>query len=127
MSKTKIVYDPIENWKGGRSAGYYEPDTNEIHILKGTDHALEIEIHEGVHAQRCGLFTQRLAMLLKSKRRLSFGLLIMLAAASPLITIYPFYALAAFTVSGVLCELYEEYVAITLTEKSVKEMRGLKH
>lgn len=66
-------------------------------------------------------------MCMKKNRHLSFLLLIGLAVAGPSLTLYPFYMLAAVTVSGVLSELYEEYVAITLTQKSVKQLRELKH
>lgn len=110
----KIVYESIETFKGGISNGYYEPFSNEIHILKGKDFEFRTLIHEKTHASRKNTISFKLAtiiqvpllnaILISVMGALGFMYFI-LDSFLPLAVVFSVYFICA------LCLKNEEYIA----------------
>jgi hypothetical protein len=122
----KIIYDSLEDWKGGKSAGYYEPFLNEIHILKGKDIEFRTLLHEKVHASRKTKLTFKLASIIQIEmvRNTLFGIFTVLTAIGLLTAQYiPFLFMAIFFLFCLFCSAYEEYRADITTLKSMREIK----
>jgi uncharacterized Tic20 family protein len=107
---TKEFIDKLEKWEGN----YYNPETDEIHVLEGALLQYRALMHERAHAQRKNALTFKLSKLIVIPQVcfVLVGTLAMLAAltltlnsALPLLT---FGAVFLFLLS---CVLWEEYKA----------------
>lgn len=133
MTKPNVIYESFETWKGGSANGYYEPKTNEIHILKGKDMELRCLWHESAHASRQHKLTFRIAKLLQTPlyRNVFFaclvvlGLLSVFAVKSAFPIVFSAYiATALFYLSTYFCAGYEEFQANLEAKRLTKHIKG---
>jgi hypothetical protein len=60
----KIVYEPLKTWQYGEKTGYYEPNTDTIHILLSDQDIMDKTLeHELKHRSRRNKPTFQLAIL----------------------------------------------------------------
>ncbi len=126
MSKTKIVKETLETWKGGKADGYFEPLTNEIHILQGKDVEFRTEIHEKVHADRQNKLTFKLGSLLQISgvSQFIFAVMIILGIAGAATqALIPFFFIAGIFTVLIFCYMFEELRADQVMLKSMKEIK----
>ena len=127
MKKTnvKTIIDKLESWPAGKATGYFEPLTDEIHILRGDDVELRTLWHETAHASRRNTLSFQLARALNKPAisNILFAGLILTALTAFIISFVPFFVAAAIFGLLVLCQAREEMLA----EKAVrKQIRNLK-
>lgn len=114
---TKTFIDSLEVWDGGKANGYFDFETDEIHVLRGEDQEKRTQRHEEIHASRRNKATFRLAIAAKNLYVIVFfvGTCISLQALQ---LIGPFFIAFFAYIFLVSCVFYEEYRA----EKGVSEL-----
>ncbi len=128
----KIIYDSLEDWKGGKASGYYEPTRGEIHILRGKDQERRALAHENVHASRSNKLTFKLAELMSIKAlgyillalMVLFGLYGSITAPMSLTGLIPFFFVAALYLTFYGCLAYEEMIADYTVAKSIRNLQN---
>jgi hypothetical protein len=117
--------ETLEHWDGGTATGYFDANTNEIHVLSGKDLEYRALFHERIHASRQNKLTFKFAKIFTDKPTMSFtfGMLICLAIVGVFTSIIPFLFTAGLFSFLVLCHSYEEYVADKLTVQSCKAIK----
>lgn len=129
QEKDKIYIDKLENWKGGRANGYYEPFKDEIHVLNGADCMLRARIHEGTHRKRRNKLTFKFASIIRIPASnaimlaVLFGLAFYGIAYVTLQAMIPFYFFASTYIALMFCSAYEETVANRAMTTSCREIK----
>ena len=131
MKHTPIeIKESLETWQGGKSTGYFDPFTNEIHYLKGADLEFRALFHERIHASRQEKLTFKFASLLAIPiiKNLLFGVALVLAvyaliAGPSILSAVPFLFVASLFGFLAFCHDYEENIADKLTIKSCQEIK----
>lgn len=120
MENEKIVYETIDTWKYGKATGYYNPKTDEIHLLRDTDTTLRTLVHERIHRARRNKLTFKLATKSKQSNWLMFALCLFFALGTTIIS-QGFLAFAIATGLSFLllygCEMLEENFADKETKR----------
>jgi fatty acid desaturase len=127
MQEPKIIIESLETWTGGKATGYYQPFKNEIHVLRGKDLEHRALYHEKVHANRRDKRTAKFAQVFAVPiiPQLYFGLLMVLAVVGVFTSIIPFLVTAGMFLFFIVCHVYEEYIADSLTARNSNEIRKL--
>jgi hypothetical protein len=111
LSEPTVIFDSLEDWKGGSNVGYYLPKTNTIHILKGEYQEQRTLKHELIHAARRNKWTFKLASI--SNNHITTALLGSLFVVALVLQTYSLSIFAGlFLVIGLLAVIVEENEAV---------------
>jgi hypothetical protein len=111
--------------QGGKAGGYYEPSSDEIHILRGKDAEFRALLHEKIHASRRDKLTFKLAEVIQTPTmtHMLTGIMLVLAVLAVFGSWIPFFFMASLFLFLLSCHAYEEYVADVTVQKSMKEIK----
>jgi hypothetical protein len=134
LDEPKIIKETLRTWEYGKASAYFNPFSNEIHLLNGQDLEDRAETHERIHWMRQDKVTFQLASLIEypAAVNLMFSLVIALAvfgAASisfmggSLLNLTPMLFAAAVFTALLTCHAYEEHVADQAVAKSCRETK----
>ena len=123
--KNRIFVDSLENWKGGKANGYYEPFKDEVHVLNGKDAEFRALIHEKTHQARRNHLSFKFASIVQSPAFYIFlAAMVALAVYGALIatiqSLIPFFFFTATFIFLTGCSAYEEALANRAMNQSIK-------
>jgi len=123
---TNIIYDDYKTWQGNQANGYYEVETDTIHVLKADDLEMRTIFHEQTHAQRKNHLTFKLASLVANPQ-INIMLLVMLAAIALTIFISPYPMLLGgfFYAAITFLHIREENIAVNHATKKLSELKEI--
>ena len=122
----KTVIDRLENWKGGRANGYYEPFKDEIHVLNGQDSVFRALIHEKVHRRRRNKWTFKIATITQMPFMFWVLFTIMMFLSAYTVALHtvtstiPLFTIGITFLFCLMCGHYEEYKANSAMMKSCR-------
>lgn len=112
MSEENIIYEPLNKWTGGQTLGYYEPETDTIHILLSDQDTMDKVLkHELKHRARRNKPTFKLAQILNtpSLKNLTYLFLMTLSIYGVLtLEFRPLIAVFSVYIITLASSLYEE-------------------
>ena len=122
MSKENIVYEEQKNWKFGTATGYYEPATDTIHILLGSDEHTQWKTleHERKHRSRRNKPTFQLSLLINTPAIRNFMVMFLLifgVYGVLSVNFVPFFSVAIVYLVTLASKIYEEKQASKGGEK----------
>jgi fatty acid desaturase len=124
--ENRLVMETLETWKGGpKAVGYYQPFTNEIHILNSSDIFQRTLIHERCHALRREKTTFKLAQVFAfpAFNFILFSIMLLLAVVGVFSSLIPFLSVATIFICLLFCHIYEEYKADLMVSQTIKEIK----
>jgi hypothetical protein len=122
---TKEYFHKLEDWEGGKANGYYEPLTDEIHILRSESMMFRVLLHERIHASRRKKLTCKVGALISINpvRNFMFLLTLIFASLSFTLGIMPFLIVAGLFMSLIFCSAYEEFIVDSTVSRSVNQIK----
>ena len=121
---TNIIYEDIRKVKTTAN-GWYEPQTDTIHVIEGAHLELRTLFHETAHAKRRNKLTFQLGSLTATPlyQTVLFAMIMLTGFLATFTYIfYPFLLLASLYLFCYACWNYEENIANREMNKRIREV-----